>query len=497
MASALRVLVLLGLLAAVDGFWIEPRLLLWRDEVVLDLPMSPLRAVHLSDLHVARESGVERRLLAKVASERPDVILLSGDLVADTHRTLTLAERSRAAATVLTQLRAVAPLYAVQGHSEYVGPVVATLASSGLVWLSNEGVKLGGERPLLLLGLNQQVGRDRFEHGEEPPFVPVDVDGERAVGRTASGLRNGYYHYDPLPGPAPNRDGLLDTGGPLEWTSYTAECQIRLGTADAEAGLTVLSRYVVGEDRMLQVRRPDPEGFGATSFSLIPHGTGLSSGELDTGVAPKVGRWYLLKVQVEVEEKESVARMKAWPHGESEPDTWQAEVRDDTPHRMRAGTVGLWARTGTAAFRHLSVKAPDGTVLLSAPMTDGRLPAGFREGLRDTRLAMALARSPEVPVGTPRLVLAHTPEPTLEAAWRGLEAVLVGHTHGGQVRLPGRAIITRSQLGTYYDRGLFHFAAPNRLGWTQLYINSGVGTSNLPVRFLCPPRYAVVEMGQR
>jgi predicted MPP superfamily phosphohydrolase len=88
------------------------------------------------------------------------------------------------------------------------------------------------------------------------------------------------------------------------------------------------------------------------------------------------------------------------------------------------------------------------------------------------------------------------PQPTLEAAWRGLDAVLAGHTHGGQVRLPGgRALTTRTPLGPYYDRGVFDFAAPNARGWTRLYLNSGVGTSVLPVRFLCPPRYAVVEVG--
>jgi predicted MPP superfamily phosphohydrolase len=90
------------------------------------------------------------------------------------------------------------------------------------------------------------------------------------------------------------------------------------------------------------------------------------------------------------------------------------------------------------------------------------------------------------------------PEPAFEAAWRGLDAVLAGHTHGGQVRLPGGlALLTRSRLGPHFDRGLFDFAAPNARGWTRLVVNSGVGTSLLPVRFLCPPSYAVVEVGAR
>lgn len=496
MKKALGFLALLGLVAAIDGFWIEPRLLLFRDEVALDLPVPPLRVVHLSDLHIARESEIERRLIRRVAAEEPDLILLSGDLVADTHRVSTLAERSAAAAAVISQLRGLAPIYAVQGHSEYPGAAVATLGGSGLTWLSNRGVLLGRERPVLLLGLNQQVGRDRFEEGDEPPFVPVTVAGEAAVGRTWSGLRNGYLHFDPEPERLPGRAGRVDTGGPLAWTNYTAECELRLGSSDAEAGLVVLSRFVLGEDLMLQIRRPNPEGWGPTTYSMVPHGTALSSGTVDTGVAPTVGIWYHLKARVDVEPHQTRVRIRAWASGETEPADWQSDAIDVTPNRPTQGTVALWARTGTAAFRHLKVTAHDGAVWLDAPMTDGRLPPGFRDGLRGTRLEMALARSPEAPEGTPRIVLSHTPEPTLEAAYLGLEAVLAGHTHGGQVRLPGRAIITRSQLGVFYDHGVFDFAAPNARGWTRLYINSGVGTSLLPVRFLCPPRYAVVEVGR-
>jgi hypothetical protein len=94
-------------------------------------------------------------------------------------------------------------------------------------------------------------------------------------------------------------------------------------------------------------------------------------------------------------------------------------------------------------------------------------------------------------------VLSHTPDVVLEASQRGIEAVLAGHTHGGQVRLPFiGAITTRSSLGPYYDLGRFDFAAPNARGITTLFINAGVGTSLLPVRFLCPPRFAVVELGR-
>jgi predicted MPP superfamily phosphohydrolase len=139
---------------------------------------------------------------------------------------------------------------------------------------------------------------------------------------------------------------------------------------------------------------------------------------------------------------------------------------------------------------------PAGRTLLADPPADPRGPRGWRDEARDTRLGLALARSPEVPPGTPRLVLSHTPDVVLEASQRGIEVVLAGHTHGGQVRLPFvGALTTRSALGPYYDYGRFDFAAPNQRGVTTLYINAGVGTSLLPVRFFCPPRFAVVDLG--
>ncbi len=481
----------LGALAALDGFWIEPRLLLLRDEVELGLEHPPFRILHLSDLHVGRETQIERRLLAAAAAERPDLIAITGDMVADTHDLPRLAEHTVAAARVLAELRAVAPVVAVQGHSEYYGPVVATLGRSGLAWLSNEGRRAGSGAGFLLLGLNQQVGRESTNPGSEPPYKPLTVGGEAAFGRDEEGWENAYDHYDPAPA------SLVADGGPLSWTSYTLDCEIRLGDAEAEAGVAVLSRYVLGEDRLLQIRRPSPEGGPPTTFSLVPHGTALTDGQTDTGVAPEPGRWYRLKVATEVETAESRVRFKAWPADEAEPKDWQAWATDASPERLTAGTVGLWARQGTAAFRNLIVTAADGTVLLTESLTGGTLPAGFREGARATRLELALARSPRPPPGTPVIVLAHTPGPVLEAARLGLDAVLAGHTHGGQVRLPGLALLTRSTMGLHYDLGVFDFAAPNPRGWTRLYLNPGVGTSKLAVRFFCPPRYAVVEVGSR
>ncbi len=88
----------------------------------------------------------------------------------------------------------------------------------------------------------------------------------------------------------------------------------------------------------------------------------------------------------------------------------------------------------------------------------------------------------------PRVLLAHFPTIVEQASYYGIQLVLSGHTHGGQVRLPGVGALVRfgSPLLNTYQRGLY------RLKGTTMFVSSGVGTVGLPVRFLCPPEVALL-----
>src|SRR5262249_46841953 len=151
-----RAILLAAALCAVDALVVEPHLVLFRDDVRIPTSSAPLRIVHLSDLHIASEEPLLRRLLHGIAQARPDVILLSGDLVRDGPDLEPFARHTAAVTSFMTQLHTITPaVYAVQGHSEYQGLLVTALADAGVNWLSNQGVRLGGERPILLLGLSQ------------------------------------------------------------------------------------------------------------------------------------------------------------------------------------------------------------------------------------------------------------------------------------------------------------------------------------------------------
>lgn len=493
LAAAAVLLLALGL---ADAFWLEPRVLLLRTDVRIDLPAPLLRAVHLSDLHIVGDRPLLHRLLDEVRAARPDVILLSGDLIRDVPEPEPLARHLAATAAFVSALRRIAPVIAVQGHSEHQGSVIARLDAAGVQWLSNEGRRIGRGGGILLLGVNQQVGIDQPGQRWPKPFRLFPHKGEWFYGaRKGEPFQNFYTHWDPAPA------GLADEGGPLAWSGTDVVCDVWIEHLDVGSGLTVHSRFVIGEDRMYRLRRVRAENGEPGSFLLVAHGTTLS-GDVDTGVEPEPGRWYRVRLRTEVEPGVVRLLARVWPADGPEPREWQARAEDRSRFRVEAGTAGLWGwGGGTALYRSLKVTDAGGAVVLDAPLT-GRSPsppggpAGWRQGPRGTRLEMALARSPYVPPGTPRVVLSHTPDIVLEASRRGFDAVLAGHTHGGQVRLPFLgALTTRNSLGPYYDLGRFEFPAPNARGTTPLYVNPGVGTSVLPMRFWCPPRWAVVELG--
>lgn len=94
-----------------------------------------------------------------------------------------------------------------------------------------------------------------------------------------------------------------------------------------------------------------------------------------------------------------------------------------------------------------------------------------------------------------RILLAHNPRIIREAARAGVDLVLSGHTHGGQINW--RLLIGRDDRKTArwlrrpsrrFMRGHTH------LGSTQLYVNRGLGTVILPLRYGCPPEITLLEL---
>jgi predicted MPP superfamily phosphohydrolase len=104
-------------------------------------------------------------------------------------------------------------------------------------------------------------------------------------------------------------------------------------------------------------------------------------------------------------------------------------------------------------------------------------------------LRVAPRRSPE----RFGVAVMHSPDSAPESAALGYELMVAGHTHGGQVCLPGvGALVTNSVLPPRLASGLI------RMGTAHLSLSPGIGTSKYaPFRFACPPEAIVLELHRR
>jgi uncharacterized protein len=102
-----------------------------------------------------------------------------------------------------------------------------------------------------------------------------------------------------------------------------------------------------------------------------------------------------------------------------------------------------------------------------------------------TRRAVDIARLAQGAVPH-AILLAHTPKRLFEAMDLAIPAVLSGHTHGGQIVLPG--------LGPIAAREFPVIAGLEQRQGTTIFVSRGVGTVYVPVRLNCPPEVALLTL---
>ena len=104
-----------------------------------------------------------------------------------------------------------------------------------------------------------------------------------------------------------------------------------------------------------------------------------------------------------------------------------------------------------------------------------------------TRKAADIASVTRGSTGT-LMLLAHDPRRLTEAAALKIPLVLSGHTHGGQVVLPGLGAVAAQKFPVVAGTG--------RRERTTIFVSRGVGTVYVPVRVNCPPEVAIVTLSR-
>jgi len=88
-----------------------------------------------------------------------------------------------------------------------------------------------------------------------------------------------------------------------------------------------------------------------------------------------------------------------------------------------------------------------------------------------------------------RIALVHSPDFAPQAAAAGCAFYLAGHTHGGQICLPGgRPLLTGMDSHHHLARGLW------RLHGMQGYTTTGLGGGTPAVRYNCPPEVVLITL---
>ncbi len=118
---------------------------------------------------------------------------------------------------------------------------------------------------------------------------------------------------------------------------------------------------------------------------------------------------------------------------------------------------------------------------------DGRLALcgidDFNAGRPDLEAALAAASA----IGGPSLLLSHNPDVFFAAVERGVAVVLSGHTHGGQLRIPGLPVLVR--MSRYrLDEGRY------ASGGGEIVVSRGLGVTGLPLRLGCRPEAVFLRL---
>lgn len=94
--------------------------------------------------------------------------------------------------------------------------------------------------------------------------------------------------------------------------------------------------------------------------------------------------------------------------------------------------------------------------------------------------------------GTFALLLMHEPDYADYSKAYDFDLQLSGHSHGGQVRAPFIGALTTPRGSQKYIQGLYYTGeAGNSM---PVYVNRGVGMTQLPIRFLCRPELTIFHV---
>lgn len=477
MIKILFVVVLLALIGIGYGSFIELNRL-QVEKKILSIPDLPkdlvgFRILQLSDFHMIKPGFREKKVLAEVDKIKPDLIVVTGDLVG--YKPFSLYYKPAKVDECLSffrSLKAKYGIFVIRGNVEATGSYPRPTVERFLQELENSGIRVledeaeilpVGNASIYLTGVN-------FFYADNSPFVIREVKNNRIISTTSS-PGNSFSHF------------IGDNSA--NWADYEYDGRMKVSLAESGFGVSFYSSLPWGKHKLYRLRRYQDR----PEFYIMPCGTGPLIGCDKAEVNPKPGIWYRFRIKVATLDDRTAIQARVWEDGGLEPATWEIDCYDSGPERHRSGTVGVWAFSeGRKDFDDLVVRQGDRMLLKKdfEAITAGKSPRDWQDDTDRTYVQELLRNAP---ADAFKIFLSHSPDLLYEAVRSKTDLMLAGDTHGGQVCLPGRwPILPKTRLGRKFAGGLY------QAGETILYVNRGVGWNIIPFRFLCPPEITVLEL---
>jgi predicted MPP superfamily phosphohydrolase len=460
--GAILLAALVTLIAAADATILEPNRI---TTTVVDLPPGPLASaldgqpiVHLSDLHLKGIGIRERRLVETIRERRPALILMTGDY-ADTEAGVA------AIRTLFSEIHAPLGVVAVPGNNDYFRgrqeEIFAALRDTGVRLLVNEAAVIEGPGgPFAVAGV------------DDPFFGRDDTAG--AIAQIPEGL------------PA-----ILIAHSPAVMMEREEAILFNAGDADGPWGVGAFwqdgthfrprlsaVRFAAGGEHVMRLQRRE-DGVGVAAVRLVPEAVTGSSASTEPRGLQGIGKTPPDFVPGQIDFDLCGGAVSATGSWTLEREANGTCVLHDRPD---PGDLESFPRSDPEDRVDIRFEAPEGVsyrvwLRLVSPTATGRSDSVF------VQFGDAVDGS-----GNPIYRVGRAIPP---ADSKGLELVLAGHTHGGQVRIPFKGPVEQN-----LSRGPFvmgRYDLPGRM----LYISRGIGTSYLPLRFACPPEVVVLRSPRR
>jgi predicted MPP superfamily phosphohydrolase len=144
------------------------------------------------------------------------------------------------------------------------------------------------------------------------------------------------------------------------------------------------------------------------------------------------------------------------------------------------------ARAGIVFLREAATQIHRGAATLNIAGVDHQRssdPAGYLPGAERHIIR-----------GATNLLLSHNPDVFPTAIQRGFEAVLSGHTHGGQINVEIlHQNVNPARFRTPFTSGLYRIGQSERTA-ASCFVTNGIGTIGMPIRLGAPPEIALLRL---